>query len=144
YQYLPGHQPRVAATTPAPRSRTAGRMADLPGVRSVVTTVNPTGSASPQSIAAPSHPPATPARLVPTSLTAQPLPRYLQVGAFGNRDNAQRLQRRLSRELDREVRITQAREVFRVQVGPLQDDGEAERLALQLADRGLPAQRIYD
>ncbi|MDX1656943.1 MAG: septal ring lytic transglycosylase RlpA family protein, partial [Candidatus Competibacteraceae bacterium] len=39
YQYLPGHQPRVAATTPAPRSRTAGRMADLPGVRSVVTTV---------------------------------------------------------------------------------------------------------
>lgn len=63
---------------------------------------------------------------------------YVQVGAFGSRDNARRLTGRLE-DADLSVRIAEdAREdrlPYRVQVGPIERRADAERMAQRLAER---------
>ncbi len=67
-------------------------------------------------------------------------PIYLQAGAFREHDNAQRLQRRLRRELDSPVRIeTPRRGLYRVRVGPLASLAEARRLSEHLEALGISA-----
>ncbi|MDR2000537.1 MAG: septal ring lytic transglycosylase RlpA family protein [Zoogloeaceae bacterium] len=79
------------------------------------------------------------------SVAPQPLPEisdtqgiYLQLGAFGNADNADNLQRRLARELgslgDRLVVRSGSDGVYRVQIGPWASHAEAQRIADQLAE----------
>jgi len=67
---------------------------------------------------------------------------YLQVGAFGNRDNADRLRGRLESILKRSIRIQEARaadrSLFRVQVGPLVDAEQTDSLSERLAALGFP------
>ena len=60
---------------------------------------------------------------------------YLQLGAFGNRDNAETLRLRLSRtigELGDRLLIRSAGNLHRLQLGPWADIGEARRIAEQL------------
>ena len=70
-------------------------------------------------------------------------PVYLQVGAFASRDNAERLRRNLQGKDIGAVRIVEADTasgtLFRVQVGPLNDIGEADRVAQVLKPLGVTA-----
>lgn len=63
---------------------------------------------------------------------------FLQVGAFGDPNNARRLQQRLRQVLDSEVRIEQAQTasgtMHRVQVGPLASVEIADRVTDRLED----------
>ena len=100
----------------------------------------------------PSSPLAPPALLamksedaVPAKAAAdRPLPEiddargaWLQLGAFGNRDNAEALKSRLARELgdmgDKLV-VRNAGNLFRVQLGPWADAQEARDIAAKLAE----------
>jgi len=63
---------------------------------------------------------------------------YVQVGAFGSAENAERLARQL-REDALSVRVVEESGAHRVQVGPLEDRASAERMTQQLAqDHELP------
>ncbi|MGB5261831.1 MAG: septal ring lytic transglycosylase RlpA family protein [Gammaproteobacteria bacterium] len=72
-------------------------------------------------------------------------PLFLQVGAFSNRDNAERLRRSLEGQGVGAVRIVEADTgngmFFKVQVGPLADTGEADRVAQVLKPLGINAAR---
>ena len=71
-----------------------------------------------------------PARPLPESSDARG--HYLQLGAFGNRDNAEALRSRLARQLgdlgDRLV-VQSGGGLYRLQLGPWADAGEARRIA---------------
>ena len=66
---------------------------------------------------------------------------FIQAGAFKNRDNALRLKSRLSADLNRPVRIseafTQGDTFYRVQVGPLVEVQIADQVSLQLENLGI-------
>ncbi len=60
---------------------------------------------------------------------------YLQLGAFGNRDNAEALKARLGRELDdlaEHLQVAGKQGVYRVSLGPWKDQVEARRVAERL------------
>lgn len=71
---------------------------------------------------------------------------FIQVGAFLNRPNADRLSRNLSHSLNRTVRVRQAgtaqQPVFRVQVGPLASVGQADALTPALTREGISEMHI--
>jgi rare lipoprotein A len=66
---------------------------------------------------------------------------FIQVGAFADRHNADRLRHRLSRTLQGSIRIQQtnngAAPMFRVQVGPLANVEQADSIHNQLAQLGI-------
>lgn len=66
---------------------------------------------------------------------------YVQAGAFGQRDNAERLRVQLSHAIPQQVRVrpTEAASptLYRVQVGPLTDRHLAESVSQRLADLGV-------
>lgn len=67
-----------------------------------------------------------------TSETVQPKGVYLQLGAFGNADNAENLRNHLSRELDwlsEPMRIQSAGGIHRLQLGPYTSRPDAEKIA---------------
>ncbi len=70
-------------------------------------------------------------------------PIFLQVGAFSNRNNAERLRRNIEGQDVGGVRIVEADTTsgtfFKVQVGPLPDIGEADRIAQVLKPLGVSA-----
>lgn len=59
---------------------------------------------------------------------------YIQVGAFGDPNNAHRLQQRLESHLQRAVRIENGGHVHRVQIGPLVSIETADRIIDRLED----------
>jgi rare lipoprotein A len=62
---------------------------------------------------------------------------YIQLGAFGNPDNAENLRNILGRELEwlnDPIRIVPAGAIQRVQVGPYPDRAAAERVAARIVD----------
>jgi len=68
---------------------------------------------------------------------------FLQLGAFGNRDNAENLKLRLGRELsgwpgaadlDGKLAVRNRAGIYRVQLGPWQDHAEAQRVAERLRE----------
>ncbi|MCB1751446.1 MAG: septal ring lytic transglycosylase RlpA family protein [Gammaproteobacteria bacterium] len=71
---------------------------------------------------------------------------FIQVGAFSNRDNADRLRQRLQQKLERPVRIhesqNQGQEFFRVQVGPLADVEQSDAITRKLARLGMDEMHI--
>ncbi|MBU0501275.1 MAG: septal ring lytic transglycosylase RlpA family protein [Gammaproteobacteria bacterium] len=73
---------------------------------------------------------------------------YIQVGAFGNQDNASLLKDRLASSLQQPVRIAQSvqngQALFRVQVGPLQDVEMTDRLAVRIAALGMGTYIVID
>jgi rare lipoprotein A len=67
---------------------------------------------------------------------------YLQLGAFSNRDNAERLQSKLSRvNLPGTLRISAGtaknRPVYRVRIGPLASVESVDQLTDLLAEQGI-------
>ena len=74
---------------------------------------------------------------------------FIQVGAFSNRFNANRLQQRLSRSLNENIRIQQVdhrgQAIFRVQIGPLASVKQVDSLSLGLPRLGiLESQVVID
>ena len=90
---------------------------------------------------------ATPAAAGVTPAPAKSPAMYLQLGAFSDRQNAERLRTRLaSVELPGEVRISEAyasdKRVYRVRIGPLQTVESADRVTQILAGQGMPPPRV--
>ncbi|MCB1762652.1 MAG: septal ring lytic transglycosylase RlpA family protein [Gammaproteobacteria bacterium] len=71
---------------------------------------------------------------------------FIQVGAFSNRHNADRLRLQLQSKLDRPVRIHagqhQGQDYFRVQVGPLADIEQSDVVARKLLQLGMNEMHI--
>jgi rare lipoprotein A len=75
-------------------------------------------------------------------LKTEPAPFFLQVGAFGERRNAERLQSQLTSRVEQPVLIRSAAgagasSVYKVQVGPLRSPTDAAALGRQLAALGI-------
>mgnify|MGYP001820954792 CR=1 FL=1 len=70
---------------------------------------------------------------------------YLQVGAFGSQDNAERLRRELQQQDVGTVRIVEADSdagtLYKVQVGPLSGNSEADQIARSLKSLGINQSR---
>jgi rare lipoprotein A len=68
---------------------------------------------------------------------------YLQLGAFDERDNAERLRKQVLASVDVPVRVRAATSgaaadsLYRVQIGPLRSEGDADSLGRRLAALGL-------
>ena len=81
----------------------------------------------------------------PEAVTTTPA-LFLQLGAFQQRDNAERLQERLQQSAPGQVRISTTQglsgPVYRVRVGPLASLEEADRLAQTLNDGSLGKPRV--
>ncbi|MCB1902536.1 MAG: septal ring lytic transglycosylase RlpA family protein [Gammaproteobacteria bacterium] len=71
---------------------------------------------------------------------------FIQVGAFSNRYNADRLRQQLQHKLEQPVRIHESQslgqEFFRVQVGPLNDIEQSDEVARKLAQLGVDQTHI--
>lgn len=71
---------------------------------------------------------------------------FIQVGAFSNRYNADRLRQQLQRKLEQPVRIHESQslgqEFFRVQVGPLNDIEQSDEVTRKLAQLGVDETHI--
>jgi rare lipoprotein A len=70
---------------------------------------------------------------------------YLQVGAFVNRKNANKLHKRLSRMFkQRQIHSNFAadKNVFRVRIGPLANVADADKLSALLNNKGIPTTKI--
>ena len=71
---------------------------------------------------------------------------FLQVGAFGDVDNAQRLKNRLETELKTDVLVEQHQfadaPIYRVQVGPIASVELCDHLTTRLTDMGLTGARL--
>lgn len=70
---------------------------------------------------------------------------FIQAGAFGNRDNALRMQTRLRNQLEQPVRIStvqqNGQQLHRVQVGPLLSVASADTVSLRLQNLGIENMR---
>jgi len=70
---------------------------------------------------------------------------YLQVGAFGDRNNAERLRKRLVANLSKRVRIQSAASgepaLYKVRIGPLDSEGEAKAISAKLVTLGVEQPR---
>jgi rare lipoprotein A len=70
---------------------------------------------------------------------------YLQVGAFGDPSNAERLRQRLVANLSEQVRVqrsaTSEPALFKVRIGPLGSEGEARMVSAKLVTLGVDQPR---
>ena len=93
-----------------------------------------------RAVAGPSAPPLRTAAATP-SAGASPPKMYLQVGAFGDRANADRLREELEPSLGAPVRVyedtSHAPPLYKVQLGPIRDVGHADQLLSALATVGI-------
>ncbi len=142
YQYLPGVNPgkskQTSNTLLASRSTPVTTVPAKASVALIPTPVLTT------SVPAPFRPSLSQALTTPTSSWTKPF--YLQVGAFSQRNNAERLQTHLASNLTHAIRIdVAANQIFKVRVGPLNDAEQAQRLTTQLAALGIhEARPVFD
>ncbi len=70
---------------------------------------------------------------------------YLQVGAFGDPSNAERLRKRLVANLSEQVRVQRSAasetELYKVRIGPLGSEGEARTVSAKLVTLGVDQPR---
>jgi rare lipoprotein A len=73
---------------------------------------------------------------------------YIQVGAYGNPDNANRMKQQISSSLQRPVRIEQAthngQSIYRVQVGPLDNVDLTDSVAARITEMGIATYIVID
>ncbi len=85
--------------------------------------------------------PAPPPRRVQIIADRAPI-LYIQVGAFANRYNAEQLSHRLSNSLRIPLRIQQAGNMFRVQIGPLSGVEQVDDISLRLPALGIQTTHV--
>lgn len=107
-----------------------------------VRAIDPGKPASPALAAAPAPVPASQSAAGQPQ-TSQTL--YLQVGAFSSQDNAERLRREIQQQEVGTVRIVEAESgngrLYKVQVGPLSGNSEADQVARSLKSLGINESR---
>lgn len=134
--------PPRPASSPPPRA--APPPAPLPAAAPTVPppTVPPPTVSPPAPVVVAEMPP-LPRRMTPIAGDAAGAI-FIQAGAFSMRDNAERVQSRIAALGS--VRVTSASvngiEVYRVRLGPLASEAEAEGMIARLAGRGYPGARI--
>jgi rare lipoprotein A len=135
----PAHQPRPAGTP----SATVAERIPKTEPQALIRPPPPLNvSAAPQRMAvAPepaSEPPAPAAPADPSS------PLYVQVGAFSLRRNAEHLQHQVTSHIDYQVHVhsSAADNLYKVRVGPLRDNAEAQQLVARLAGLGINAHAV--
>jgi rare lipoprotein A len=153
----PAPAPVLAAKPAAPAARSAVAGPDTP-----MPTLAPVTAADAVASALPVIEPAAPAaeETVVVAAAAGPAPApagadsalspavYLQVGAFGDRGNAEQLRRRLLAELGEPILVREpaadaaAGRLYKVHVGPLDSRDRADALGRQLAARGIGAPMV--
>ena len=99
------------------------------------------------SAASPVEPKVAASTTVPTSVSRATL--YLQVGAFGNRGNAEQLRDRLVRQLQEQVNVKgttgTSAPLYKVRIGPIASDNEAAQVSQKLAALGVSgSHRVFD
>jgi len=132
YQYLarhPGVKPKIEPGPPEERLQLAS-LSSAPTLMDTAEARNVTRQTAPPRAFA----------------ISKPKSFYLQVGAFSQRDNAERLQTRLADSLDQTIRIdTGAGAMYKVQIGPLNDYTQADLLSVRLAALGIENPRpVFD
>jgi len=103
-----------------------------------------------RAVAGPAAPPvrvaAAPAAAVPTAAGTPRM--YLQVGAFGERANADRMRQQLEPTLGAPVRVYEDRShappLYKVQLGPILDVDHADRLVSALASAGIASHHFVN
>jgi rare lipoprotein A len=140
--------PPPRATRPPPALAAAPAPAPMPPPRSAPPPAAPPPAPSPP-IAAPApvvvaEMPPSPPKMHPVVPASANGGIFIQAGAFSVRDNAERVQSRIARLGS--VRVTTASvngiEVYRVRLGPVTSEAEAEGLIARLAGSGYPGARI--
>ncbi len=134
---------RVEIRAIDPRRPGATRVAGAPAPRPSATEPDPLRPVAPDRQTATT---AAAASATPADATASSQGFFLQAGAFASEHNARQLQTRLSRDLERSVRVTPARAaagpVYRVQVGPLNSIRHVDTLAAELERLGVSNPRV--
>jgi rare lipoprotein A len=146
--------PAVAATEQKPRPEPAVRPSDPSPIRTS-SVLAPTPASTPAAVQAstpaatpvtsPAATPTTTLAAVPAVASAAGTPLYLQVGAFGTKDNAEQLRRRLTGLLWDPVQVREASHgaaagparLYKVQVGPVASRSDADDLSRKLAALGI-------
>ncbi|MDQ0009800.1 rare lipoprotein A [Luteibacter jiangsuensis] len=130
--------PLAAATTNVPASTTSSAPVPAQATAARQAPPSPPGAASSQGIAANPGPITAPSAGKPSI--------YLQVGAFSDVVNANRVADRLNRAGLGPVSVVETniggRNVRRVRVGPLADVDTADRVTEQIAGMGLPRPQV--
>ncbi len=94
-----------------------------------------------RAVAGPSVPPVRSAAAAPPMSSGAPPKMYLQVGAFGDRANADRMRQELEPSLGAPVRVyedtSHAPPLYKVQLGPIRDVTHADQLLSALATVGI-------
>jgi rare lipoprotein A len=71
-------------------------------------------------------------------------PIYVQVGAFRNRNSAERLRNRLSGFVSSPVAVNPSNSLYRVQIGPFKDIMAADRVSKKLNSMGMHTRRVNE
>lgn len=149
----PESAPALAAASPAaprgdlevPAPVGTPRPTSEPGPGSALAAVEP---APPESPTTPSVAQARPKAKPPT--TSDPgRGLYLQVGAFGDPKNAERLRQRLVANLRQQVRVQHSASgdsaLYKVRIGPFGSEGEAKVISAKLETLGVePPRRVWN
>jgi peptidoglycan lytic transglycosylase len=90
-----------------------------------------------------------PLKAPPVAASAPAQGLYLQVGAFGDPSNAERLRKRLVANLKEPVRVHRAAagepSLYKVRIGPLGSEGEAKVISAKLVTLGVePPRRVWN
>ena len=104
-----------------------------------------------RAVAGPAAPPLRVAEVAPAApagVAAAPPRMYLQVGAFGDRANADRLRQTLAPTVGSEVRVyedtSHAPPLYKVQLGPVRDVTHADQLVSALAAVGIASHHFVN
>lgn len=124
-----------------------GRIIDLSYAAALKLDVVSTGTAPVEVVALTADSPAEPGPAVPVSaeLPAQPAatgPLFIQLGAFGEADNALALKGRIEAAGIRPVRVAADGQLYRVRLGPFAAASEADEAALRLVALGITDFRV--
>lgn len=138
--------PATRTPAPAPVARPTPAAPATPPPATALARVEPRPAAKPVAPPATSlaTPPA-PARVADARPPAATSTLFLQIGAFGNQDNAERLRDQVAGNIADAIEIEPVERnglpLYRVHVGPLASARDAERLSRQLAALGIDSPR---
>ena len=135
----------VSTPAPALTAASADAQEATPKERAAVAAVEASPAAP-----VPQTPTTAPSGQGPVTVAKAPAPSlYLQVGAFGDPSNAERLRQRLLATMPGRVRVQRSAfgesALYKVRIGPLGSEGEAKAVSAKLVTLGVePPRRVWN